>query len=192
MKTRILKSTTVVVIAIVAMSFSFVKNELKKVNVKESKISWIGKKEIGSDHKGTINIESGALEFDKKKLVGGEIIVDMTSITVTDLEGDYKYKLEGHLNADDFFDTAKFKTSKIVFTKVVAKDGVYNITGDITIKGITESIVFDLHIHDNTASTTLHIDRTKFGIKYGSSSFFDGLKDKAIKNKFELNVKLVF
>ena len=38
----------------------------------------------------------------------------------------------------------------------------------------------------------LQVDRTKYGIKYGSASFFDGLKDKAIYNEFDLTVSLKF
>ena len=32
----------------------------------------------------------------------------------------------------------------------------------------------------------LKIDRTKFDVRYGSTSFFDGLKDKAIYDEFDL------
>lgn len=192
MKARILKSTAVALITLITMSFTVIKKEVKQVKTRESKVNWVGKKEIGSDHKGTINIQNGTLEFKKDKLVGGEVSIDMNSITVTDLEGKSKNKLEGHLKNDDFFGTTKFQTSKIVFTKVEGKGGKYKVTGDITIKGITESIIFDLEINENIATANLEIDRTKFGIKYGSSSFFDNLKNKAIKNSFELNVKLVF
>lgn len=192
MKTNILKSTTLVLVAIVTMSFTVIKKETKQVKTRESKINWVGKKEIGSDHKGTISIQNGVLEFKKEKLVGGEINVDMNSITVTDLEGGKKSKLEGHLKADDFFGVNKFQSSKLVFTKVEGDNGKYKITGDLTIKGITKPVTFDLVVDGNSASTTLNVDRTLYGIKYGSSSFFDDLKDKAIKNEFELNVTLVF
>jgi polyisoprenoid-binding protein YceI len=192
MKTRILKLTAVTLIALITMSFTVIKKETKQIKTRESKVNWVGKKAIGSDHKGTINIQNGTLEFKKDKLIGGEISIDMNSITVTDLEGDYKNKLEGHLKADDFFGVDKFQTSKIVFTKIEGNDGKYKVTGDITIKGIIESITFDLDVKGNTATAKLDIDRTKFGIKYGSSSFFDNLKDKAIQNNFELNVHLVF
>ncbi len=194
MKVNFLKSASLVLVAVVAMSFSAVKKDVKQIKTRESKVNWVGKKQIGSDHSGTINIQNGNLEFKagKDKLVGGMIMVDMTSIVVTDLEGDYKNKLEGHLKSDDFFGTNNYKSSKLVFTKVSKKKGLYTVVGDLTIKGITESITFDLKISGNTATTKLNIDRTKFGIKYGSSSFFDDLKDKAIKNDFELNVSLVF
>ena len=191
MKTNILKSTALVLVALITMSFTVIKKETKQVKTRESKINWVGKKEIGSDHKGTINIQNGVLEFKKDKLVGGEIMVDMNSITVTDLEGNYKNKLEGHLKADDFFGTDKFQSSKLVFTKVEGKDGKYKVTGDLTIKGITKPVSFDLVVDSNTASTTLNVDRTLYGIKYGSSSFFDDLKDKAIKNEFELTIVFI-
>ena len=47
-------------------------------------------------------------------------------------------------------------------------------------------------IKENTATANLEIDRTEYDIKYGSSSFFDDLKDKAIYDNFDLNVSLTF
>ena len=49
-----------------------------------------------------------------------------------------------------------------------------------------------MSIKGNTATASLEIDRTEYDIKYGSSSFFDGLKDKAIYDNFDLNVTLTF
>lgn len=192
MKTRILKSTAVAIIAVLAMSFSAIKTEKKEIKASESSIHWVGEKVTGK-HEGTIKIKEGFLEFKKDKLVGGTVIVDMETINVTDLTGNYKNKLEGHLKSDDFFGVANHKTAKLVFTKVSKDDdNEYDVEGEITIKGITEKISFEIEIEGNTAKTDVEIDRTKFGIKYGSSSFFDNLKDKAIDNEFDLDVKLVF
>ncbi|MDI1305369.1 MAG: YceI family protein, partial [bacterium] len=101
--------------------------------------------------------------------------------------------LNGHLKSEDFFGTEKFPTSTLVFKKVVAKSAnVYTVTGDLTIKGKTNSITFDLATTANSATTALKIDRTKYDIKYGSGSFFDNLGDKAISDEFELTVALKF
>ena len=62
----------------------------------------------------------------------------------------------------------------------------------MTIKGITNSIEFDFSIYGKKATAALKIDRTKYDIKYGSSSFFDGLKDKAIYDDFDIKVDLEF
>jgi polyisoprenoid-binding protein YceI len=165
----------------------------KKINVEKSKIMWIGKKVTGQ-HDGVINFSSGTLVFDGKKLKGGSFEVDMTSITVADLQaGKGKEKLEGHLKADDFFGVDKFATSTLEFKTIAAKGGdIYTITADLTIKGKTLPVTFDLAIGTGTARTSFKVDRTKYDIKYGSGSFFDNLGDKAINDEFELTVSLVY
>lgn len=175
------------------VSFSASMNaQTKKIDASKSTINWVGKKVTG-EHSGTVNLKEGSLVFKKKILVGGTFTVDMTTMTATDLTGEYQGKLNGHLKSDDFFGTDKFQTSTLVFKKIAVKAaGVYIVTGDLTIKGIKESITFDLVTTANSATTSLKIDRTKYGIKYGSGSFFDNLGDKAIANEFELKVALVF
>lgn len=163
-----------------------------KVNVEKSTIEWVGKKVTGQ-HNGTINFSAGALVFDGKKLKGGEFTVNMNSLTATDLSGNGKDKLNGHLKADDFFGTDKYPTADLKFKTIAAKaNNVYTVTADLTIKGITKPVTFDLTVGTNTATTSFKVDRTKYDIKYGSGSFFDGLGDKAINDDFELTVKLVF
>ena len=165
----------------------------KKVNVEKSNINWVGKKVTGQ-HSGTIKLADGTLVFKKKALKGGTFTVDMTSIAVTDLQaGQGKEKLEGHLKADDFFGTAKFATAKLAFKTIAKnKDNTYNVTADMTIKDVTAPVSFVLSVKGNTATTALKIDRTKYGIKYGSGSFFDNLGDKAISDEFDLTVNLQF
>ena len=116
----------------------------------------------------------------------------MTKINVTDLKaGEGKEKLEGHLNSADFFGTDKFTTATLVFKTIGDKgNGNYTITADLTIKSITNPITFDLKTDGNIAKTTLVVDRTKYDIKYGSGSFFQGLGDKAINDNFDLNIAL--
>ena len=191
MKKTMIKSTVAVLLALVTLSFTTIKKEKKEINKTQSSIKWIGKK-ITGQHDGTINFSSGYLEFNGKTLVGGAFVVDMNSIEVKDLQGEYKGKLEGHLKADDFFGVDKFATSTLVFKSVKGAKGVYHIMADLTIKGITVPTHLELKVNGDTATTSVKIDRTKFGIKYGSSSFFDNLKDKAIDNEFELNVALKF
>jgi polyisoprenoid-binding protein YceI len=117
----------------------------------------------------------------------------MTSITVTDLEaGSGKEKLEGHLKSDDFFGVANHKKAMFTINKVDGSKGTYRVYGYLTIKGITNPATFQMEIKGNTAMASFKVNRTKFDIKYGSSSFFDDLKDKAIYDDFDLNVNLTF
>ncbi|HXJ99761.1 MAG TPA: YceI family protein [Gelidibacter sp.] len=185
-----MKSTLILAIAFVASSFTL--STEKPVDVNNSKITWKGHKVTGT-HDGHITLQKGALKFDdKNQLTGGSFIMDMPTLTVTDLEGEMKGNLEAHLKSDDFFSTEKHTTATFVITNVSGKDGKYKVTGDLTIKGITNPNTFDMVVSGNTAKADLKVDRTKYDIKFRSASFFDNLKDKAIYDNFDLNVNLKF
>ena len=183
---------TITIALLVAFGTTVTTAQTKKVNAEKSTLTWVGKKVTG-EHSGTVNLKEGNLIFKSGKVAGGNFTVDMTSLTTTDLSGDWKGKLDGHLKSDDFFGTEKNPTSTLVFKKIATKpDGLYTVTGDLTIKGITNPVTFDLAVKGNTATTVVKIDRTKYGIKYNSKSFFDSIGDKAIYDDFELTVNLQF
>lgn len=166
--------------------------QTKKIDASKSTVEWVGKKVTGQ-HNGTVNFKDGALVFKGKKLKGGTFTVDMTSLTATDLTGEYLGKLNGHLKSEDFFGTEKFPTATLVFKKIGTKSAnVYTVTADLTIKGITKPVTFDITVNGNTATTAFNVDRTKYDIKYGSKSFFESIGDKAISDEFELKVALKF
>ena len=129
----------------------------------------------------------------EENLKGGEFVIDMSSLACTDLNGEYKGKLEGHLKSDDFFGVEKYPTSNLNITKVKSTGkNSYKITADLTIKGITKSIKFDASIYGKKATANLKVDRTQFNVKYGSGSFFDGLKDNMIYDEFDLVIDIEF
>lgn len=169
-----------------------VAEEKKEVKTDESKVTWKAYKVTGS-HTGTVELESGALMFEDEKLTGGEFTVDMPTLIANDVEGDSKQKLEGHLKSDDFFGVEKHGTAQLVFTDVQSTGkNSYEVTGDLTIKGTTKPITFDVSVYGSKATATAKIDRTEYDIKYGSGSFFDDLGDKAIYDEFDLVVDLEF
>ena len=171
---------------VVALATVSVSAQTKKIDAAKSSINWLGKKVTGQ-HNGTVNFKEGALVFKGKKVVGGN------SLTATDLQGEYQGKLNGHLKADDFFGTDKFPTAKLVFKKIATKAAnVFAVTADLTIKGITKPVTFDLTTTANSATAKFNVDRTKYDIKYGSGSFFSNIGDKAINDEFELDVTLKF
>ncbi len=177
---------------VVAFATVSVTAQTKKVDAAKSSINWLGKKVTGQ-HNGVVSLKEGNLVFSGQKVSGGNFVVDMTSLTATDLKGEYQGKLNGHLKADDFFGTEKFPTAKLVFKKVATKSAnVYTVTGDLTIKGITKPVTFDLTTTANSATTKFMVDRTKYDIKYGSGTFFSTIGDKAIADEFELDVTLKF
>jgi polyisoprenoid-binding protein YceI len=187
-----MKNLKAIAVALLVAFGTTVAAQSKKIDAAKSSINWLAKKVTG-EHSGTVNLKEGTLVFKGGKVSGGSFIVDMKSVTATDLTGEYLGKLNGHLKSEDFFNVEKFPTATLVFKKIAAKaSGVYTVTANLTIKGITKPITFDLTTTSNSATTTLMVDRTIYDIKYGSKSFFDSIGDKAIDNEFELKVALQF
>jgi polyisoprenoid-binding protein YceI len=188
------KIFTLVTIALITFfsiqSFSFIEKET--IDVSSPKIVRKAYKVTGS-HEGTISLKSGKLNFINDKLIGGDFKVDMNSILCTDLSGDYKSQLEGHLKSKDFFNSKNHPNSTLTFTKVkpINKNS-YNIDAEITIKGKKETISFVASVYGNKATGVLKVDRTKFDIKYGSGSFFAGLGDNLIYDEFDLIIDINF
>jgi polyisoprenoid-binding protein YceI len=165
-----------------------------KVDTTKSKVIWTGKKVTGQ-HQGTINVRKGNLKFDGSNLVGGEFIMDMTSISTTDLSGEWKDKLDGHLKNDDFFATTKHKDAKLVVKSAqFGKGGHWDVTGDLTIKGVTKPIMFKTTVNMKgktlMAVADIKFNRLDYGVKYNSGKFFKGLGDKMIYDDVELKVNL--
>lgn len=163
-----------------------------------SVVEWVGSKPTGK-HNGTVTVTEGGVNVANGAITSGEFVLDMNTITVLDLaSGDGKENLEGHLkgtekeeDADHFFNVKKFPNAVFIFKSF---DGT-NITGDLSIKGITKTITFPatVNVTDSEVSITsetFKINRVDFGVNYGSKSVFDNLKDKFINDEIELVVKV--
>lgn len=166
------------------------------VDKTSSKVKWEAKKVTGK-HNGSILIASGAVTVENGVISGGSVSIDMKSFVDEDLtDSGMKMKLIGHLSSDDFFAVEKFPESKIVVKKVTPVSGDdYRFTADLTIKGITNPVEFTakVKLNDGTllADGMITVNRTLYGIKYGSGSFFQGLGDKMIYDDFTIAFNLV-
>ncbi|MCK6599106.1 MAG: YceI family protein [Bdellovibrionaceae bacterium] len=171
--------------------------ETFKVDTEASTATWVGIKKIGDKHTGHVKIKEGKVDFKEGKLTSGSFVFDMNSITNDDLKDkpDYQTKLVSHLKSDDFFKVEKNPESKFEITSVKEKDGKPWISGKLTLIGKTETLEFpaDITVKDGIATGTakLEVDRTKWGLTYGSGNFFKELvADKIINDKFEISVNL--
>jgi polyisoprenoid-binding protein YceI len=188
---KLLSTLTLSTAVILFIAFTKpVKTETYKVDTELSSIDWIGRKVTGL-HNGKIKIASGELVVSGNAVKGGTFVMDMNSIT-SDSE-----RLTGHLKTDDFFSVDKNPTSKFVITKVASagKDRI-NVTGNLTIKGITQQITFPASVKKEdgaivAVAKNVLVNRAKFDIRYGSKSFFNDIGNKAIDDEFELAINLV-
>ncbi|HEV7350613.1 YceI family protein [Telluribacter sp.] len=169
-----------------------------KVDPAKSEIKWNGKKVTG-EHYGKIALKEGSFTLDGNKLVGGKFVADMTTITDEDLtDQNYNGKLVGHLKSEDFFSVEKHPTATFVVTNATATSAnKYDVTGNLTIKGITKPVTFPVTVTPTAngaqVAGTITVDRSKYDMKFRSKSFFDAatLGDNLIYDDFTLDVKLV-
>lgn len=172
-----------------------------KIDATDSKIKWVGKKVTG-EHFGYISFKSGEIDYNGKQIVKGTAVVDMTSMTCTDItDAGVAQKLVGHLKNEDFFDVAKHQTSEFKLNTITpiagAKEGAnnYTVKGTLTIKGVTNAVEFPAKVEAKGKTIIIRadvtFDRTKYGIKYGSASVIEGIGDKAISDEVFLALVLV-
>tara|TARA_B100000683_G_scaffold3483_1_gene3657 strand:+ start:615 stop:1202 length:588 start_codon:yes stop_codon:yes gene_type:complete len=161
------------------------------VNTEKSKIHWIGKKVTG-EHDGFIQLKQGKFSVIDDQIKKGQFTIDMNSMTCTDIEdAQYNQKLIGHLKSADFFGVEQFPKAKLVLTKSSKfKNNQCVVQGDLTIKNKTDVVKFLVKRDGQTFKATIEVDRSKYDVRYGSSSFFDNLGDKVIYDVFELDVEL--
>lgn len=172
------------------------------VDTTASVINWVGSKPAGK-HTGTITLKEGNFDVTEGKISGGSFVIDMTSITVTDLtEETGKSNLEMHLKGtgekegeDHFFNTTKFPTSTFKINSVTEENGSYTVNGTLTMKDIAKEVSFPATIAVSDTETTLtsnafKINRTLWGVNYASKSIFDDLKDKFVDDEIELTINV--
>jgi polyisoprenoid-binding protein YceI len=181
--------------SIIALSTITAFGQTYSVDSSASKITYVGKKVTG-EHTGTLTLKSGSLTFKGDTISAGEFVADMNSLTSTDItDKEYNAKYVSHMKSPDFFNTEKHPESKLVIKSSKKTKNGLEVSGDLTMLGETKPVSFvvtDLKKTDAgvTGKSNLTLNRTQWGLKYGSTSFFKGLGDKAIHDDFTLAVEL--
>lgn len=174
------------------LNTTFFSQEKLPIDLKKSSIKWIGEYTFYfGGHEGFIKIKEGYLVKKNNVISGGEFVIDMNSITNTDIKKkDANEGLVNHLKDPDFFDVKKFPLAKISITKVEYSDkNNARFEANLTIKGITKPINFqaELNHEKKELKTRFKIDRTAWNVNY-KSKFKDGAISDAIG--FEVLIKL--
>lgn len=159
----------IIMIALAMMFTISVAAQTMKVDVAKSTVRWKGTKKIG-EHVGTIKIKEGNIELKDGTIVGGELIIDMKGITISDTEDpEDRADIIKDISSKQFFNVKEYPTAKLVITGYF--DG--QLAGKLTIKGITNPIVFKTSYQvqkgrfiANTISFT--IDRQKWKLKFSN------------------------
>jgi polyisoprenoid-binding protein YceI len=164
-----------------------------KLTSENTTVTWLGKK-VGGSHEGAISVKEGVLNLEKGMLKNGKVVIDMNSITCTDIADKEKNAyLVGHLKNEDFFNVSAHQTATLEIVSVkAAKGGKVAITGNLTIKGITKPVSFMATVNSKNgfqATATLVFDRTNYDIKY-ASGIIGTVADKAIEDNVTLKITI--
>ena len=167
------------------------------VDTEKSVIEWEGAK-LTYGHNGLISLSEGAITMEGDQITAGSFTIDMNSLVCLDIEdSDKNAQLVGHLLSADFFEAETYPYAKFDITGAEkVADNMYTISGNLTMKEISREIQFQAEVVSDGemfSSTTPQfvIDRSEWNVRFGSTSFFDDLKDDFIKNEIGLVVKLV-
>jgi polyisoprenoid-binding protein YceI len=174
------------------------------VNISESSVSWAGKKPLleGYINDGSLALQSGNITVGDNT-ASGSFIIDMNTLSVsnTPTKPGKESMLAEHLMGENWFNVPEFPTATFEIKQVTARADsdttfVYEVEGELTMKGQTHPLSFPATIFMNEAGQLLakadtQFDRTLWGITAGSASFFDNLADNAVDNMVALSFTLV-
>ena len=168
------------------------------LNTEQSLINWTGSKPTGQ-HTGILKMSKGEIGVANGNIVSGDFVFDMMSIKNTDLPAEKQGDLEGHLMAGDFFEVEKFPTGSFQITSVkvnpAGEGATHEITGNLTLKGITKSVTLPANVKMNesmlsAATPAFTINRTEWGINFKSTAI-GTLKDQAINDEIGLVMNII-
>ncbi|BDD06286.1 YceI family protein [Aureibacter tunicatorum] len=177
-----------------------------EVDLEKSSILWKGHKLFGF-HQGSVDFKNAQLEYQDGFLSGGSLTVDMNTIKITKMmeetddeeEEEEEEEGEGHSDSDElaehlmsshFFDSPNYPEARFEFKNIDVKGKVIKVKGSLTIKDTTLPISFNALRNGNKLLASISVDRTKYGIKYSSGTFFQDLGDNIIKDNFDLDITL--
>lgn len=161
------------------------------VDTDVSNVMWRGVMLGVKEHSGNLKFKPGStLQVQDGQVVGGELIVDMSTIEATDdwtYTEDYsREKLVGHLSSADFFDVASHPEARIM----LGAQNDTSIPGELTVRGETSAeTVTDVNVRGDgqvvKASGKLTFDRQKYNVAWST-----GAQDMVLSDDIELTVEL--
>jgi len=162
-----------------------------QIELDSSSLTWKASKVLAA-HSGLVSIKSGEVIVSGGQLSPSDVVLDMT--TITSDEG--LDSLVRHLKSADFFNIEEYPEARLVIKSSVfgSEPGEYVVSGDLTIKGITNPIDFRAKtVVENgrlLAKAEIIIDRTNWDIRYRSGKFFQDLGDNLISDEISFIIDL--
>lgn len=175
----------------------------------ESVLRWAGRNDRHS-HWGMAELSSGELRFENG-LGTGFLTVNMTTLVNDDLAGtSWQAVLLSHLGSEDFFHTARFPEARLRIMELKPLHGAsgapahmpnYHLKGLAGIRGHEQPVETDLFLRNILdekdgnrliLSGNISLDRTLWGVLYGSARYFRYLGAHQVDDMISLDAQLLF
>lgn len=165
------------------------------IDPSHSTVGFVARHLVISKVRGSFRSFSGAITIGEQPLESSVTAsIDMASVDTADENRD------GHVKSEDFFDVAKFPTMTFTSTKVTQDGDDFEVIGDLTIKGVTRSVVLDLEFNGTSQdpwggtragfSAETEINRKDFGLEWNVVMETGGVL-VGEKIKIELDIQAV-
>jgi polyisoprenoid-binding protein YceI/rhodanese-related sulfurtransferase len=171
-----------------------------KADLEKSLIEWAGRNP-NSKHHGTAQLSAGEITVAGGKITGN-FDIDMESIKNINLEGDpLQPVLISHLKSDDFFFVRMFPKASFAIQRAFPLKNPtfttpnFEVHGILELRGVRAALQFLAtfnKLHDGQIAVEAHfdIDRTRWGIIYGSSRFFEHLGMHLVFDPISIQLKI--
>ena len=134
---------------------------------------------------------SGSFAFDEANLAASRVEVQIEVASVDTREP----QRDAHLRTGDFFEVEKFPHMTFKSTSVAGSKNELKVTGDLTLRGVTKTVVLDVEYAGRTqhpqmgerAGFTAHtsINRKDFGVSFNQVLEAGGV---ALSEKVDINI----
>ena len=171
------------------------------IDSEKSVIEWIGRN-ANKSHHGTIGLSSGEITV-RDGQISGIFVIDMRSIKNIDLAGDaLQPVLINHLVSDDFFFVKIFPTATFTITsakrinEAISSEPNFEVHGFLELRGMKKDIRFLANASGEQGGEIkveahFDIDRTRWGLIYGSTRFFEHLGMHMVFDFISIQLRLV-
>jgi len=130
-----------------------------KIDPAHSRIGFVARHAMITKVRGSFDELDGSGYFDAEQPTNSNLTLTIQAASIDTRNADR----DGHLRSNDFFDMETYPVIEFASTSVdAAGDDRYRVTGDLTIKGVTKSITFELEV---TGTAVDPFGNTRLGLE---------------------------
>lgn len=171
-----------------------------RVDPGASWVRWVGRNGNGF-HDGSVDVTDGSVTLTAGR-AAGSVTVDPRTLRSHDLAGDPSHDvLIAHLLSDDFLFAERFPAVEFTVSGVraladaVPTSATHEVSGELLLRGVRKPLTFPATVSERpgerlAVEAHFELDRTRWGVIYGSARFFRYLGMHAVFDPVSIALRL--